>query len=505
VQPKWDPLNLRQQVEKAPQPVLLVFGAFAILIMLFVTRLNLQSDFFPYPYLFCDEAIYVDESLRMNTDVDFFPNEFRAGIVNFALPLALNSLGIQLDIQSIFELGRVVYTVLLPTLSIGLLLIAIYIFSNSILLTLTLVTAAGFSPLFLSISMYWYPDSYISIWISALLLVLVARERNKISRESSSGLMGLIFAFGLATKLTFMAILAIFLMLYWKELSYKSGGRTSQKFIFLSSFSISSAILFIPAFERNLLFLRGQFINVGVYQSGSRDFLSGIEFYGSFLLIAALLPLAFALPGFRSACRNSKTVVFSLASILVYVTIFALQTQYLVRNLNLISPLIFFFCAACIHFTRQRVREYGIYALASLISLQTAIALAWVHSSQLATDPRVALWSKERIAFQVVGTGNTCSRLEDSPYLEMLVDERMDKQLDTYLFSSFDADPIFTEFDPVSWKRPLLTGVEFVQKDNFVFMDYLDLNEPKLHSGVPQYTTQILPGRHAYLYLLERE
>lgn len=492
----WTKLHLR-----------FALGAVFLLVAVFVARVNLTKDFFPHPYLFCDEEIYLSESLRMMENSDLLPQVFLGGPVNFFLPTFLTLIGLELDASSLLEVGRLFYSVFLPTIATAVLLLAVLVETKEKSLSLATSTFYGFSPLFLPVGLYWYPDSFIAVFTSLLLLCLSAERSGLISEKVSSLLLGIVCALGIATKATFLLITAMLVLfrLYSRHQVDVPNSNNTHLATFSKTLFIALAILFFPAVDRNLLFVRGQFTNVAVYQNGNRNIIEGLEYYGSHMLIAVFLLIILALPGIIGVLRENALVTWSFLVVSIYVGIWALQAQYLVRNLNLIGPLVCFIAAMAIYRSRGLLKSRYIPLTLALSLTQAVYVGLPVVSDNSSEDPRIAVASKFSGRTQLVGTARQCSLIEESPYVRTIEDTQMKDELQIYIFTSIDDNLLFTGSDKLSWTNPVLTGVEFVRPAKGVMADYLDLDTQTRGFFWPSYKSEVFPGRHLDLIYLERK
>ncbi len=489
-----------------------VFAAslIGISISIIWARLNLTSDFYPAPYLFCDENIYLGESGSILENNDYYPRDFRAGVINYLLPLTFSWLNFSLDQQSIFFLGRLFYAVLLPAASIAVTACAVFLNTKSVSAGLITAVTFGFSPVFLSLGLYWYPDSYISLWLSFIFLCLTCLDRDYLEKKSALYFIGLLFGIGLATKATFViVILAVVLYLRIKVIgSYRHDKDSWHKLGAI--FFLTTIFLFLPGLDRNLLFVRGQFINFSVYQTGERNLFQGLDFY--FSLVALSVPVLFLifLPLVFKPLSRTPLVVLSAALVFLTIAIFAPQTQYLARNLLLVSPAIFFTVGVGYKLLLERMRlsTTRTMILSTTLCINALFAIDWLIQSQrvLVADPRSVVEESVNQEIQVVGTFGECSVVETNPRTVTQVDPDYENSLESYFFTTSSRRFVGSDFDPVSWKRPIFSGFELATKpDISLLKDYLDWEDGSIDPVPKGYLLYEYPGRHLHFYVLERQ
>lgn len=497
-----------------PRAISLVVVVVGALVLNIALRAEASSDFYPFGLIFCDEQIYLSEAWRMVADRDVFQSDFRGGGLNYLLANFILAFGGVLSEAALFEIGRWIYAVVLPSATPVVTGLALAIVSRSVFAGAFTILLFSLSPLFMATGLYWYPDSYIGLFTSIVLLVWSTWKSGRISEVAFSRLSGVVLALGLSVKPTFAFILVFVLVLVVSAVEGKESFRgrvlESKTKIQMMAFWTLGVFLTLnyAVFLRPLFFLRDQMLNVLVYQRGGqqRDFVAGFEFYGSLLLLSVPFAAIVFLFYTTTNPKLNRLVQVAFGLLISYILVFSLQTQYLPRNLNLILPIFFFLLGLGVASLKNRQRSRPLFiGLITLTLLQTIWTSALAVTSA-AGDPRqsssfIDLVSQEPF----VAVNDFCSSAG------LPVDEVLKSPL-----SSETHYPLVLQFsagtgliggrihDPLSFRKGPFYGIETANRGGeFVLIDFFDLGDSPPPATLSGYKSTWIQGRHLSILVLE--
>ena len=252
-----------------------------------VGRIPLLFNELP-PYQFCDEGIYFNEVIRMIDYRDILTLEFRAGGFNiypiyWIIQLTnLVSPGSLTNIQ-ILILGRVFYTVLLPTVTLIFVFFTARIFTG---LKLALVSTSIFAFSTFNISKYWYPDTYVQFGVAGFLyfLLKITYSGNKKLRDYT--ILGIFMAIAMSTKYTTLFLVVPFVISLLIVRKNLMNTKLFSKSVFLFGFGFISCFL---ALNFSILFRVNDFMNGFNFNLVNYGNPQGIRYSGYFYYLATLL------------------------------------------------------------------------------------------------------------------------------------------------------------------------------------------------------------------------
>jgi hypothetical protein len=409
------------------------------------------------PYLTCDETFFFGDVVRMLQEDSYVQNEFRSGALNsipiFLIVKILNVLSIDLSNQEILYLGRFILGNLLSSATVFLLYSTLKYVVLSRTIKVFVCGLFSFSPLILSISDIWYPDSYVFFFTTLFYATIfkIIRQPNKWDIFKLGAVLGM----GISTKHTFALLLLVATWIILKSKQQKSTNKklslklwTMTFFVFIL---INYSILFQP-----LNFLRALNGNRGIYEIDAFPRVSGIFVYlYTFLtaplgVVAAIVLIVGITYKYLKNSGVKEKVFFHLLLLptCLYLTVMGLSGQFLLRNLNLFLPVFFILFAISLETIVNKTNYYQLLGICFIFILSTML----IHNLQNWRD--LSLKNSTVIAeaylksnfkkFDIIGTNEHCQGYSPAKVagIKTVVDQDMQLGLPYYLLGSYGLSPV---------------------------------------------------------------
>jgi 4-amino-4-deoxy-L-arabinose transferase-like glycosyltransferase len=238
------------------------------------------------PFAFCDEAdLYLNEAYRMAKEKDYVPFHLRSGIINFYLPIltykVIEIFTNQVNLTLFYIINRLLYVGVLNSL-IPIVIYHICIkYFDSRNIGYTAAALYALSPMALGVSRIFYPDHYIAIFSSVVLLMVVQWMKNihKLSVDQKTVfffMLGTVFAVMLSVKTSSILCVTLLFLIPCRWMIQKNDNAQKYQIIQSDIYGILFAILvgsliffIINSFNFNLdLFFEGQRWNYKHYTNG---------------------------------------------------------------------------------------------------------------------------------------------------------------------------------------------------------------------------------------------
>ena len=442
------------------------------------------------PYMFCDEGMWVDELLRMNSEGTFLMREFRSGALN-VLPLRLLAELIP-PLQAVtangtLQLGRFFMTSLVGATTAPLVYLTIREVHRSKYVALFGSLLTVFSPAMFVLGQFWYPDHYLSSSIAAILYITFRFRRTKRIRDAL--LLGVCIGCALSIKTSSISVAAwSFLVI---AVSQDGGSRLSAQGCLVEVKNRIRELLAVSlsALLSLLLLNFSLFINFDLWQEAMKY--NSTNYQGSFgfkgivmhLLLGAATPVGVAgivgivfygTHGFRNRFLIVPNfLILSLLAIpIVNSFIFGLSGHIIYRNISSgLVPTVIVATIGLSHLLQifhSRNKGFGL-SIGIVLLLPIMLEISTFVLTKLADDSREiaqnaipSLISKD----EVIGTNEFCSG--DSPALvagyETVYDPHLSAGIDVFLINSYWSSPL----------SELYTESGFLLDAHFYWFDVVD-------------------------------
>ena len=494
---------------------LILFSLFLVSIILRIPSVYQELP----PYVFCDESMYLGDTIRMwrSKGLDsLLVNEFRAGPLNSYLPLLmLKGINFFVNITAwgtteTLIAGRMLLCVLINSLAIFFVYgAATTLFGNKVV-GLYSAAAFMFSPLVISTSRYWYPDSYVIFFAAGTVFFL-----SKILINSKIWVnylfIGIFLALTISVKYSgifFLFPIGLIFLINLIKIIYSKKYQEIKFFaisalIVLLSFLALLMILNISAFFKWDLFLQAFNWNINNYSPQSNVNTKGIYYY-----LIVLFILSFGLMGapvfifgyLKIILRNPiimSMVFFPPVLILSYV-----GGRYGIvvhRNAIIVLPFVLPVFGyglnelISIVTNRKSCLPIKIVIIAFISGLTLVLSLQSLSSfsHDLRVDSRVLAykWISENIpSGSMIGTNEFCSGSSPAEQNKntLVIDPEMRKNLDYYVFNTYWNSVV----DP-AYKRKGLLEIEeqkyiHFYQFNAINLYFSDADQRTLESIIPQ-------------------
>jgi hypothetical protein len=439
-------------------------------ILVFIVTVNIFSRLpFLYkelpPFQFCDESFFAADVHKMLNSKFPIAHEFRSGNLN-SLPVYLAAsilkfFGIDLNIESIVILGRVIMPMTLGALTCLVIYRISYLWLNSILMA-SLVTGLWVSsPYILSQSLIWYPDSYIAFFSSLVLLdlTLLLRNQESILRKKTIIKSVAIIAAGTSIKYNFLVFIFPYIAILYgqclkreKKLNRFNKKEFDKKLKFAivvcSSFI---AVLNYSIFLNPLDFLRAMNSNRKIYQIDLERITGGITYlWNSLTLPWGVGGLFISFFGIYLLVRSNRFVLgIFLAPVLLYLFFGGLNQHIVVRNINIILPFMLvpiLYLGQKSQFNRKRMFVYC-STLGLTIVLSSHVYQGNYTQLRMPDSTQTVLSQAAKFipSDEVIGVNLGCSGpmpIELMGY-SVVEDPQMSMDLKYYLFTSYYESILF--------------------------------------------------------------
>ena len=434
-----------------------------IFVFSFLSRIPLIVNDLP-PYQFCDETVYQNEVTRMVNAGDWIPNEFRAGgfniypayftfiLINVFLPSPLSSL-------QMLVIGRILYVVLLPAISI---LFAFKISNLFVGKVPAIIASFLFSISLLYYVNFWYPDTYIQFGVLGFLYFALLILLKKNEKFKTYAYLGIFLSVAVSTKYTALVLLMpAILLLCYKFLEKRERSKTFWKNSLgsIAVFFVCTLFLNIGALFRPKTFIGGFIFNLDNYGTTAGTRYDGFLYYAAILLINSfgVFGFLYSLIGLFSS-KNKKLIFLFLS---LYPTILVLllgdKKWVIARNMSSASVFLIPFLALGVGWavkklaTSEKLLGKFITALFGLSIFVPLVSYGYLVVKEISTDTRVSAvnWISSSIDKSVViGVNEFCSG--DSPAQiagnEVVVDPTFTQNLDYYVLNSYWSNPFSSEY-----------------------------------------------------------
>lgn len=441
------------------KPILIVLFAIAVIL-----RMPALFQELP-PYLFCDEQIFADETMRMFASGSIVANEFKAGGLNiypvlFIIKLFYTFTGNVPEYQQVIVFGRLIYAVILNSASI------FFIFSTARLLfgrnDVAFYAAFGFlfSPMIYATSRIWYPDHYI-IFFSSGFLYFVARTLKDRFDRTSHILVGLFLGLAISVKYTglllLLPIILVFCLNYYSVKSSKKELKTTAfKLAGYLSLTLCSALIVIlivnfSAFINYQRFIGDFIFNIHNYRQDDQIHFAGMKFY-IFVLYVLTLGISGSIiymAGYFFIFRESISTFLLLFLFPIFIALYLGSASIaLHRNMAIAVPFLLpvfgygFYRIVNMISTPFLIKRSVAYLLICLIVVSQGFQTTYAFSHDFNKDSRLLAyeWIRQNIPVKSnVGINEQCfgSSPADQNENNLVTDRFMEKKLDYYVFNSY--------------------------------------------------------------------
>jgi hypothetical protein len=394
----------------------------------------------------------------MVSENDWIPKEFRAGgfniypayflfnLINLFLPTPLNSL-------QMLIIGRILYALLLPAISILLVFKISNLFVGKIP---SIITSFLFSVSILHYVNFWYPDTYIQFGVLGFLYfaLLILLDVNQNIRSYSY--LGIFLSLTISTKYTALALLApavlLFVYLFAKRQQIKEFWKKSVASI--GVFLFLTVLLNFGAVLRTKTFINGFLFNLNNYGSTVETRYDGFLYYAAVLLINSFSVFGFfyLVAGIVISRRNKFILIFLALYPLILILLLGDKRWVIARNMASASSFLIPFIAIGIAWaiqkmqsTNQVVRKSFTIIIAASI-LVPVVSYGYLVNKDISMDTRIlaANWISSNIEKSVtVGVNEFCSGNSPAQVAgnTVVIDPTLTQNLKYYVLNSYWINP----------------------------------------------------------------
>jgi hypothetical protein len=407
--------------------------------------------------------VYQNDAIRMVSENDWIPKEFRAGgfniypayflfnLINFFLPAPLNT-------AQMLIIGRILYALLLPAISI------LFVFKISNLFVgkiPSIITSLLFSVSILHYVNFWYPDTYIQFGILGFLYfaLLILLGTNQSIR--SYLYLGIFLSVAISTKYTALALLAPALLL----LLYQFSKRRQNKEFWKKSLSSIGVFLFLTillnvgAVLRTKSFINGFLFNLNNYGSTIETRYDGFLYYTSVLLINSFTVFGFfyLVVGIVISRRNKLILIFLALYPVILILLLGDKRWVIARNMAAASSFLIPFIAIGIGWAIQRMkstdqvwRKSLAVAIAASVFVPV-VSYGYLVMKEISTDTRIsaANWIATNIEKgATVGANEFCSGNSPAQVAgnTVIIDPTLTQNLPYYVLNSYWVNPYSNKY-----------------------------------------------------------
>jgi len=449
-------LILSKKIYQLPIAVWLIF------IFSLLTRIPLILNDLP-PYQFCDETVYQNDVIRMVSENDWIPKEFRAGgfniypayflfqLINLFLPTPLDSL-------QMLVIGRILYALLLPGISI------LFVFKISNLFVgkiPSIITSFLFSVSILHYVNFWYPDTYIQFGILGFLYfaLLILLDINQSVR--SYLYLGIFLSVAISTKYTALALLApaLLLLLYQFSKRHQIKEFWKKSMTSIGIFLFLTVLLNFGAVLRTKSFISGFLFNLNNYGSTVETRYDGFLYYAAVLLINSFTVFGFfyLIVGIVISRRDKFILIFLALYPLILILLLGDKRWVIARNMTSASSFLIPFIAIGISWGIQRIKSTNqIMRKSFILIISTSlfvpvVSYGYLVTKDISTDTRIlsANWISSNIERSVtVGVNEFCSGSSPAQVAgnTVIIDPTLAQNLKYYVLNSYWVNPVSNKY-----------------------------------------------------------
>jgi hypothetical protein len=384
--------------------------------------------------------------------------EFRAGgfntypiywitqLINFVIPGSLTNI-------QILILGRVFYTVLLPTATLIAVFFTARLFTS---LKLALIAMSIFAFSTFNISKYWYPDTYVQFGVAGFLYFLLKITYFSHKKLRDFTVLGIFMAIAISTKYTTLFLVVPFVISAFVVLRNLMSAKLFFKRIVVFGFGFTTCFL---ALNFSILFRVNNFVdgfNFNLVNYGNPPGIrySGYFYYLTTLLIGGLGIFAFILVMIgiknKTSFKFLRTLIWSYPLILIFVL--GDRQWVLPRNSTSMIPFLIPYLAIGLSSLELSLKKInGKEKIISKFFLFSAIAYSvfsfmYLIAISLQKDTRHASaeWIYKNLPRnETIGINEFCSGLSPAEVAgyQIVSDPSLSKKLNYYVLNSFWDSP----------------------------------------------------------------
>jgi hypothetical protein len=440
------------------------------------------------PYLTCDETFFFGDVTKMLQENSYVQNEFRSGALNslpiFLIAKALSVLSIDLSNQQILYLGRFILGTLLSSSTVFLLYYALKFIVQSRTIRVFVCGLFSLSPLILSISSIWYPDSYV-FFFTTLFYAIILKTLNQPANNNVLKL-GLVLGMGISIKHTFFLMLFVATWTILKSKQSKSVIRRSYFKLWIITFLIFILINYSILLQP-INFLQALNGNRGIYEIDSFPRIAGIFVYiYTFLaaplgiIAAILLIVGIAYKYLKNSQVKEKIFLqVLLLPTFMYFSLMGLSGQFLLRNLNILLPVFFMLFGISLE-TIINERNLNRILGVCFILMMSTMAFHNLQNWKDLSPKNGAILAEDYLKtnfnnFEIIGTNEHCQGYSPAKVagIATVLDQDMQLELTHYLLGSYGRSPI----------RGFYVQENSFQLTNYRYSSAYNFNDDRIFNG----------------------